>query len=40
MTTEPEADGLRSIAGHFFTWSRPIPIPDSSERIIALGQLA
>lgn len=40
MTTEPEADGLRSIAGHFFTWSRSIPIPDSSERIIALGQLA
>jgi 16S rRNA (guanine527-N7)-methyltransferase len=38
MTTEPEAAGLQLAAGQSFTWARPIPLPGSAERVMALGQ--
>ena len=38
MTTESEAASLKLNAGPSFTWTCPIPLPGSAERVIALGQ--
>jgi 16S rRNA (guanine527-N7)-methyltransferase len=38
MTTEPEAANVQSAAGPSFTWTPPIPLAGSAERLIALGQ--
>jgi 16S rRNA (guanine527-N7)-methyltransferase len=38
MTTEPEIAALQLAAGSSFTWSPPIPLAGSAERLIALGQ--
>jgi 16S rRNA (guanine527-N7)-methyltransferase len=38
MTTDSELAGLRSAAGPALIWTRPIPLPGSTERLIALGQ--
>jgi len=37
MTTESKASALQSAAGPSFTWTDPIPLPGSAERLIALG---
>jgi 16S rRNA (guanine527-N7)-methyltransferase len=38
MTSQPETAGLQSAAGPLFVWNAPIPLPGSTERVIALGQ--
>jgi 16S rRNA (guanine527-N7)-methyltransferase len=38
MTTLPEAAALQLAAGPSFTWTRPIPLAGSIERLILLGQ--
>jgi 16S rRNA (guanine527-N7)-methyltransferase len=37
MTTESDAAALQSAAGPAFTWMDAIPLPGSTERILALG---
>ena len=38
LTTAPEAAGLQSAAGPGFVWNATVPLPGSTERVIALGQ--
>ena len=38
MTTESEAASLQSAVESSFTWSEPLPLSGSSERLIVLGQ--
>lgn len=38
MTTNGDIGGLRAVAGSGFSWSDPIPLPNSRERILALGR--
>jgi 16S rRNA (guanine527-N7)-methyltransferase len=37
MTTESELEGLKSGVGPEFTWSKPVPLPRSDDRVLVLG---
>ncbi|HVZ82284.1 MAG TPA: 16S rRNA (guanine(527)-N(7))-methyltransferase RsmG [Terracidiphilus sp.] len=38
LTTQADLLALQSIAGPSFTWTPPVPLPGSSQRILSLGQ--
>lgn len=40
MTTGKELEALKIAAGAGYSWSEPIPLPGSEERVVALGERA